>query len=54
MGGKVLELESEKLIKKGQRTLIEAIIALRNGTSEKELIEKGYDAETIKQANLVK
>ena len=54
MGGKILELESEKLIKKGQRTLIEVIMALRNGTSEKELIEKGYDSATIKQAKLVK
>lgn len=54
MGGKVLELESERIMKKGQQALIEAVMALRNGLKETDLKKQGFDDETIRQAMLIK
>lgn len=62
MYGRVLELESERLIKKGRAEgeakgraiLIKAVIALRNGASEADLKAQGIDDETINQAMIIK
>ncbi len=52
MGGKVLELYSEKKLKEGEKNLASAIKDVRSGMKPAEL-KKKYNADTIKLAKAI-
>ena len=52
MGGKVLELYSEKKLREGKKEIVSAVKDIRNGLKPAELKGK-YSSETIKMARSI-